>query len=118
MSNNEQQQQQQKAARFNTGKIRPSLIPPGALIEVLKVLEMGAQKYSPWNWTKGLNYLSVCDSLDRHVLAFKGGEDKDPESGLYHAAHIIANALFLLHFLQTNRTELDDRSVYGKKGLD
>lgn len=115
MSNNEQQQ---KAARFNMGKIRPSLIPPGALIEVLKVLEMGAQKYSPWNWTKGLNYLSVCDSLDRHVLAFKGGEDKDPESGLYHAAHIIVNALFLLHFLQTNRTELDDRSVYGKKGLD
>lgn len=107
---------QAQAKRLNQGKLRPTLIPPGCLLEVLKVLEMGAQKYGEWNWTKGLSYLSVCDSLERHALAFRSGEDKDQESGLYHAAHIIANALFLLYFQITGRIELDNRSVYGEKG--
>lgn len=89
------------AVRFNAGKRDWSLMPMGSVEEILKVLEFGKTKYSAWNWSKGdgFKYMDVYNSIMRHLVAWKAGEDTDPESGLSHMAHIGCNVLFLLHFI-------------------
>lgn len=79
------------------------------LIELAKVLEYGAKKYSKDNWKKGLPYTEVIDSLTRHLLAFKDGEDVDPESGCLHLGHVAANTMFLTYYLLKGDESLDDR---------
>jgi hypothetical protein len=97
--------------RFNTGKLPYHLLSTQAIEEVVKVLDNGQQKYAPRNWEKGLKWDSdVASSLQRHLAKWKLGEDFDKESGLHHAAHIMCNAMFLLHYA-LNSTGTDDRPV-------
>jgi hypothetical protein len=99
------------ASRHNNGKIRPTLFPVVVYKEVLKVFQFGAEKYGDYNWQKGFKYLDCADSLERHLLEWKEGKDKDEESKLYHLAHIIANAAFLLFYTITgNYSHLDNRN--------
>lgn len=100
-------------SRFNTGKLRYSLVSVHALKELVKVLEFGAKKYDSWNWSKGLSWTECYDSLDRHMKAWLGGEDKDPETGLSHVAHAMCNAMFLVHFIITGAGR-DDRPAAQK----
>jgi hypothetical protein len=86
-----------------------ALIPGSALLEEAKVWTFGAKKYGNWNWANGLVYSRLVSAMLRHTIAIMMGEDKDPESGLLHAAHIRCTAGMLIEFHQTNRTELDDR---------
>lgn len=84
--------------KFDADKPRPELLPATALLEVVKVLTKGAEKYDDNNWREGegsstQRYLGA---LMRHVFAYSQGEDKDPETGLSHMAHAACNALFLL----------------------
>jgi len=91
------------------GKPRMSLLPFDALMEVAKVLEFGAQKYSPDNWKKVPNgFERYSDALLRHYAESQNLEidqtewseedDLDEESGLLSLAHLACNALFILHF--------------------
>lgn len=98
--------------RFNEGKPQWSLVPQSALVPMVRVLEYGKNKYSAWNWAKGLKISEICESLKRHLDAFMEGEDKDSESGLSHIGHLQCNALFL-SWMMENKPELDDR--YFKK---
>ena len=99
--------------RYNEGKLPYHLLPERAIEEVVRVLQAGAKKYEERNWEKGLKWDSQCAaSLQRHLAAWKQGEDRDPETGLLHTAHIATNALFLLHF-QLHGTGKDDRPSYG-----
>lgn len=98
--------------RDNAGKLPYHLVPHLAVREVVKVLQFGATKYADRNWEKGLKWDSQCAaSLDRHLAAWRRGEDFDPETGLPHVAHIATNALFLVHFHVTGTGE-DDRVLY------
>lgn len=99
------------ANRYNEGKLRYDLVPVFALKEVTRVFTYGAIKYAPDNWRKGLPWTGCIASLERHLQAFKGGEDVDSESGLFHMAHLAVNALFLLEYYKTH-PELDDRIKY------
>lgn len=99
---------EQKADRYNEGKVRFSLVPVRAHRAWAEVLTFGAKKYSDDNWRKGLKYRGVLDSLERHLVAFKDGENLDPESRLSHLAHIMCNAGFLIEYLESH-PELDDR---------
>ena len=106
--------------RFNEGKLRYDLLPPKAIEEAVKVFTYGAQKYTfkdeqgnitydgSLDWRRGMGWRSVIASLKRHVAAFERGEDKDPESGLMHMAHAIANAAFLIEY-NTIYPQGDDR---------
>lgn len=98
------------AQRFDIGKPRFSLIPPYPLEEVAKVLTMGALKYSDRNWEKGMKWTRCIDSLERHLNAFKKGENVDPESGLPHLAHVCVNSMFLLQYEKTY-PQGDDRKL-------
>jgi hypothetical protein len=96
------------ADRKNDGKVQLTLIPYEAQKQEALVMMFGAKKYSRDNWKKGLPFLSVCDSILRHVNAYIQGETNDPESGLPHMAHLRCNAAFLIEFGITH-PELDDR---------
>lgn len=94
--------------RFNSGKRRWGLLSWPALGELVKVLEFGAKKYDSWNWSNGLSWTETYESLMRHLNAWYTGEDKDAETGLSHMAHVLCNAMFLLHFIMF-KTGRDDR---------
>ena len=99
-----------QAMRFNGGKYVFSMLDemPNALGGVTRVLEYGARKYARNNYRKGLPFTEIYDSMRRHQMAWLNGEDTDPESGLLHVDHIVANALFLAEL--TRRTpQMDDR---------
>lgn len=98
------------AARANGGKTRYDLLPLGLLKPVCDVLEYGEKKYAKWNWTRGMNWSHCYASMMRHLEAWYRGEDIDPESGLPHLGHVMANVLFLTHYANTY-PEGDDRHV-------
>lgn len=94
--------------RYNKGKIKWGLVPFKALEPMVRVLEFGAGKYEPFNWAKGLSYVEVCESLQRHLYSFMNGEDNDKESKIHHIGHILCNAMFLSYMVITNKGT-DDR---------
>lgn len=88
----------EEGLRFNEGKLRYDLVPAYAQEQYVKVLTKGAQKYAERNWEKGMAWSKVVASLERHLAAFKQGEDFDPETGCFHTAHIMTNAAFLTEY--------------------
>lgn len=83
--------------KYDSGKVRFSLVPSKSQLAVVKVLEYGAQKYSPDNW----RYVDdiptrYYDAMMRHVYAYRAGEPLDPESGLPHLAHAICCLMFIM----------------------
>lgn len=102
------------ADRFNEGKVQWSLVDFKSLEPMVRVLEFGAQKYTRDNWKKGLPITKIFDSLQRHLIAFIGGEDVDSESGIEHLGHALCNIMFM-QYMMTNKPELDDRQEIIKK---
>lgn len=100
-----------KGLRYNTGKLPYHLISPLATRELARVLGKGAEKYAERNWENGLVWTECEGSLERHLEKWKLGEEYDPESGCLHMAHVLCNAMFLLHF-QLTGTGKDDRPIY------
>jgi len=83
--------------KHDHGKPEYSLIPPLAEEEVVKVLTMGAKKYSPDNWRLiddiPKRYM---DAAMRHMADWRKGNYTDDESGLSHLAHAICCLQFVL----------------------
>ena len=83
---------------------------PLALMELARVYGYGEQKYERFNYLKGYPFSLSIDALYRHFLAFQSGEDRDPESGLLHTAHMAWHALALTAFIQ-RQIGTDDRPM-------
>jgi len=100
-----------EAIKKDEGKLQWSLIPLKAMTEVAKVYQMGAEKYAPGNWKRGLRYSRIYNAMMRHLIAWKEGEDNDPESHLNHLAHVAWGCLALIYYsLKSPEYEkLDDR---------
>lgn len=81
--------------RFNQGKPKFSLIDMTCQVDMARVLEFGANKYSRDNWKIGGPITELIDSMLRHTAALLDGEWLDPDSGLPHIGHIQCNAMFL-----------------------
>jgi hypothetical protein len=82
--------------KFDGGKLEYGLLPPLALEETVKVLTFGAQKYERDNWQKVPDSKRrYFDALQRHVWAWKTGEQIDQESGIHHLAHAMCCLMFL-----------------------
>jgi len=89
-------QVQEPGRKFDGGKLEYGLLPPFALDEVVKVLTFGAQKYERDNWQKVPDSKRrYFDALQRHIWAWKRGEQDDPESGIHHLAHAMCCLMFL-----------------------
>lgn len=91
-----------------TAKTRFDLIPFRAVGEIADVLAYGAEKYSANNWCRGTDWSRYFAALCRHLFAWWGGEDKDPETGFSHLAHAGCCLLFLMEY-QRNGWGSDDR---------
>lgn len=65
------------------------------MAQVVRVMELGAKKYSRDNW-KHLDPERIEKAMLRHVIAHTADEYTDKESGQSHLAHIITNCLFLM----------------------
>lgn len=86
----------EKGIKFDGGKLEFGLLPPLALEEVVKVLTFGAQKYSRNNWQKvSGSKRRYFDAMERHIWAWRKGEQIDPESGINHLAHAMCCLMFL-----------------------
>ena len=97
-----------KGFKKDGGKPRPALLATHAMVGLGEVLAYGAKKYDDDNWRHGMRWRRVADALLRHVFAYLGGEDRDPETGLLHIDHALCNAMFLSEYQHTN-TGIDDR---------
>jgi hypothetical protein len=93
----------QGGLKFDQGKARWSLLPPGVLAQVVDVITFGAKKYGPNNWQL-VESDRYEDALHRHLDARKNGQINDPESGLHHYAHALCNLMFLL-WQEQNQTQ-------------
>ena len=91
---------------------RYDLLPSAALDEVAKVYGFGANKYDVHNWARGYDWGLSIAALERHISAFKQGEDLDPESHLPHLAHAAFHCLTLMMFMKYN-LGCDDRLKLG-----
>ena len=83
-------------------------VDPTALWEVGKIAAYGGKKYARYNFVKGFKWSLSYDALQRHLMLFWAGEDKDAESGLYHIAHAAWHCLALLTFMLRHKGT-DDR---------
>ena len=94
--------------KFDSDKLRYDLLPPELLEEVARVLAFGAEKYSARNWELGMQWSRPFGAMMRHMWAWWGGEDKDPETGYSHLAHAACCIAFLVAYERRNAGE-DDR---------
>lgn len=95
--------------KYDSKKNPVHLLPPDALWEISKVLGFGAQKYSEWNWYKGITFSRLFAAAMRHLWQWWRRKDYDAESHIRHLAHAGCCVLFLLQEVLEERTELDDR---------
>jgi hypothetical protein len=100
--------------KFDTGKPPMSLLPPEAMMELAAVLGFGAKKYDAHNWRKGCDWSRLSDAALRHIFAWIGGEDLDPESGLNHLAHAMCCLAFLIESAKKQYGK-DDRYGQGRQ---
>jgi hypothetical protein len=82
--------------KFDGDKLQYSLVPPLALKSMVEILTYGAQKYEPNNWKHVPDSKRrYFDAMQRHLWAWKEGEQNDPESGKNHLAHALCCLTFL-----------------------
>ncbi|AGS81010.1 hypothetical protein [Caulobacter phage Cr30] len=86
------------ALRYNEGKPRMDLIPPEAMLALGRHFEIGAKKYADRNWERGMDWGKCCASLERHLQAWKSGEDYDVETGSHHMIAVAWNAFVLFTY--------------------
>ena len=90
-------------------KVSVSLFPATVMMEVSVALLEGALKYGRYNWrTAGVRESVYIDAAERHMAAYREGEDIDPDSGLSHITKAIASLTVLRDGMIRGNTT-DDR---------
>ena len=82
--------------KFDGGKLEFGLLPPNALEATVDILTFGAQKYERDNWKRVPDAKRrYFDAMQRHLWAWKKGEQNDQETGKNHLAHALCCLMFL-----------------------
>jgi hypothetical protein len=82
--------------KFDGNKLQYGLLPPLALKATVEILTFGAEKYEPDNWKHVPDSKRrYFDAMQRHLWAWKEGEQDDPETGKNHLAHAMCCLMFL-----------------------
>lgn len=79
-------------------KLRFDLIPPHATEQIAEVLTKGCELHPEFGWEDGKKWSEVLAAVDRHLNAFKRGEDFDKESGLLHVSQAMTQLAFLAEY--------------------
>lgn len=94
--------------KHDDGKAGWDLLPMDAVDCVARVLTYGKLKYAARNWEKGMAWGRLIGAAMRHIAAFMGGEEIDPESKEHHLAHAACDVLFVLAYV-LRKVGIDDR---------
>lgn len=94
--------------KFDEGKAAYELIPVEGPAAVATVLAYGAKKYAPRNWEQGMAWSRPFAAIHRHLAAWWGGEDRDPDTGYSHLWHVATNCFFLIAY-EARGKGTDDR---------
>lgn len=86
-----------RGVKYDQDKPRWDLLEYQEIEELVKVLTMGAKKYSDQNW-------KLIDNIPdryfaaamRHLTSWRKGDKLDNESGLPHLAHAMACLMFMM----------------------
>lgn len=98
-------------------KVPLGLLPAAGKIHGAMAMKHGAKKYGPYNWRDKKITMSIyLDAIERHLLAYRDGEDTAKDSGLNHLGHIIAGASIILDAITTGNI-LDDRPSPGQASV-
>ena len=97
-----------RAKKFDGEKLRYELIPATPLRALAHVYTIGANKYAPRNWEKGLAWGRIFGAMMRHAWAWWRRERFDPQDGQHHLASVAWCAFALIEYEVTHQ-ELDDR---------
>lgn len=82
-----------------TGKLRMDLVPPEAEEALARVFQYGANKHGERQWETGSWKRSeIFAACKRHLNSLAKGEENDPESGLSHLDHALANLAILIAY--------------------
>lgn len=121
MPNTEHEIDAEKAA-----KPRLDLVPPRAVLAAGRALGFGANKHgtpAPDGWgswripdTEQAEPLTHYTSLMRHLMLWRGGEERDRESGLPHLDHAIAQLSILVDLAEDPPVEAPDVSASADTG--
>lgn len=103
-----------KADKFDAKKADLSLIPAVAEEAVARAMMYGEKKYGRYNYCKGHEASQLIAAAKRHLSNWMEGEENDPESGVSHLGHAMANCLMILHQQQLG-TLRDNRHATTQK---
>lgn len=87
-----------EGTKFDNDKPVLALVPASLEEAVGEILTMGAKKYAPHNWKKGIKYSRIVSSLKRHLNEFYKGNLIDKESNKPHIWHVACNIAFLIEY--------------------
>lgn len=105
---------------FDSGKPRMDQLPPRALMSVAAVFGYGANKYGEHNWARyadNWKWGQMIGSMLRHIFAWMGGEDIDPESNLPHLSHAGCNILMLLELIIMGQGQDDRNPLHSRDSI-
>ncbi len=90
------------------------LVPPALVIETAKAMAEGARKYGPYNWrTDNPVRMSIyLEALERHLQAFRDGENNAIDSGVSHLSHMAACLAIIMDAWPIGQL-VDDRPPKG-----
>lgn len=99
--------------RYGLAKPGVENVPPTAVLELGRVMAVGASKYGPMNWRHdAVSYSTYYNAAMRHLFEAWDGNDLDFETGLPHIAHAAACLAILLDAKACGKL-IDDRPAMG-----
>lgn len=102
----------EQGIKYDAGKPDLSLVSSEIMEALARVrhwaITAKPKPYPRDNWKRGFKYTRSIAAALRHIMAFKDGEDNDPESGEPHIAHAIACLEHLLYDYKHHKAN-DDR---------
>lgn len=122
-SNNEKLQEFQSGATRTPSRLRYDLVPPAALRALAERYGIGAVIHGEVNWQKGIPFSANLYHMQAHLERFKEGQSAEriiePKNGetpftytdgdVENLAAIMWGCAAMIHYIRTNRAELDDR---------
>jgi hypothetical protein len=88
-------------------------VPPALVIGAAEAMAIGAEKYGPYNWRdQPVSLMTYIEAIDRHLMAFRDGEDIATDSGVHHVRHAVAGMAIILDAM-ANDVLIDDRPKPG-----
>ncbi len=106
------------ATRYSTG-VRIDLVDPDFLVEMGKIMHVGAQKYGELNWKKGLSgEKGGVNHAFQHLTDYVADKPCDYGPRETHLAQVAINAMFEFHFERQRRLACQNAEAEMQRRAD